>query len=319
MSLEVSNESGGLYAMRQMLRRWLGEHGAGFEETEDVIMACNEACENAVEHGYDFGNDLFDVELAHDDGEITVCVRDRGSWLEPRATADRGRGLPLMRQMMDAVDVQSGGGGTTVLMRRRLAASAPPVSRAAAPPAPSRPCSLTSRSLAIVWRRMRETCIWLMPTTAPISACVMSSSKRIRRIARERGETARQQPIELGARLGALDLRVLGAKRVLERDRIAGLALRRMQRQRAARAAGLHRLEDLLVVDADRGRELARRRARDRVAVRGSASAPSTRSVSSCMPRGGLTIHVRSRKWRLSSPAIVGTANELNALPRPGS
>ncbi len=126
VALEVSNESGGLYAMRQTLRRWLVERGADEDETEDVIMACNEACENAVEHGYAFGHDLFDVEFGDADGDLSVCVRDRGSWREPRATPDRGRGLPLMRKLMDEVDVQPRPGGTTILMRRRLSAAAEP-------------------------------------------------------------------------------------------------------------------------------------------------------------------------------------------------
>ncbi len=39
------------------------------------------------------------------------------------------------------------------------------------------------------------------------------------------------------------------------------------------------------------------------------------RSVSSCTLRGGRTIHVRSRKWRLSAPRIVGTAKLENAQP----
>ena len=165
-----------------------------------------------------------------------------------------------MRQMMDAVDVQSSGGGTTVLMRRRLArvrSAREPQRGAIGSVAPS---SLTSRSLAIVWRRMRETCIWLMPTTAPISACVMSSSKRIRRIARERGETVVSRRSSSARASARAMLRVLGAERVLERDRVTGLVLRSMQRERAASAARLHRFEDLLVVDPDRSRELARRR-----------------------------------------------------------
>jgi len=125
VSLEVSNESGGLFTMRQTLRRWLVEHGADVDETEDVIIACNEACENAVEHGYDFGDDLFAVELTHDDGEVTVCVRDHGTWREPQDTPDRGRGLALMRKLMDAVEVQPRPGGTTVRMARRLATARP--------------------------------------------------------------------------------------------------------------------------------------------------------------------------------------------------
>jgi PAS domain S-box-containing protein len=129
VTLEVSNESGGLYTMRQTLRRWLVEHGADEDETEDVVMACNEACENAVEHGYDFGADLFAVEFEHENGEIAVCVRDHGAWREPQETTDRGRGLALMGQLMDAVEVLPRPGGTTVRMSRRLAA-APAAARA---------------------------------------------------------------------------------------------------------------------------------------------------------------------------------------------
>ncbi len=138
VTLEVSNESGGLFTMRQTLRRWLVEHGAGEDETEDLIMACNEACENAVEHGYDLGDDLFAVEFAHDEGEITLTVRDHGAWREPQDTADRGRGLPLMRRLMDAVEIEPRAGGTTVRLRRRLAA-APPRTRAAADAGASAP------------------------------------------------------------------------------------------------------------------------------------------------------------------------------------
>ncbi len=123
VTLEVSNESGGLFTMRQTLRRWLGEHGADEDETEDVIMACNEACENAVEHGYDFGDDLFAVEFTRVDGEVAIGVKDHGSWREPRERPDRGRGLPLMRKLMDVVEVQPRAGGTTVRMTRRLAAA----------------------------------------------------------------------------------------------------------------------------------------------------------------------------------------------------
>jgi PAS domain S-box-containing protein len=129
VSLDVSNESGGLFTMRQTLRRWLAEHAADEDEIEDVIMACNEACENAVEHGYGFGDDLFSVEFAHEDGEIAVSVRDHGAWREPQETPHRGRGLPLMRKLMDTVDVQPRAGGTTVRMHRRLAAAATPARR----------------------------------------------------------------------------------------------------------------------------------------------------------------------------------------------
>jgi PAS domain S-box-containing protein len=122
VALEVSGQPGGLFAMRQTLRRWLGETAADEDETEDIIMACNEACENSIEHGYRFGDDLFEVLFERDGGEVSIRIRDNGTWQEPQDSPHRGHGLPLIRKLMDSVDVQPRTGGTTVLMRRRLAA-----------------------------------------------------------------------------------------------------------------------------------------------------------------------------------------------------
>jgi PAS domain S-box-containing protein len=126
VELDVSGHSGGLFAMRQTLRRWLGETGADVDETEDIIMACNEACENSVEHGYQFGDDLFEVCFERDGAEITVSIRDRGTWQTPSEEPHRGHGLRLIRKLMDDVEVQPRAGGTTVVMRRRLAAPPKP-------------------------------------------------------------------------------------------------------------------------------------------------------------------------------------------------
>ena len=41
-----------LAAIRYLLRRWLGSRGATDEETYDIVVACQEACANAVEHAY---------------------------------------------------------------------------------------------------------------------------------------------------------------------------------------------------------------------------------------------------------------------------
>ena len=126
VTLEVSGQSDGLFAMRQTLRRWLGETQADEDEVEDIITACNEACENSVEHGFGFGDDLFEVSFERDGGDVSISIRDSGTWQSPHDEPHRGRGLPLIRKLMDAVDVQPRPGGSTVRMRRRLAAGPPP-------------------------------------------------------------------------------------------------------------------------------------------------------------------------------------------------
>ena len=99
VELEVAGDPGALTASRETVRRWLGEVGAGADEIHDITMACNEACQNAIEHGYELGSDAFDVVLERDDAQITITVRDRGSW-KTTTSPDRGRGMALMLSLI---------------------------------------------------------------------------------------------------------------------------------------------------------------------------------------------------------------------------
>ena len=85
-------------------------------------MACNEACQNAIEHAYGLSPEPFDVELSRADGSVVIAVRDRGGWRE-HVSEDRGRGLPLMRALMDEVDIEQRPTGSTVVLRRALGAA----------------------------------------------------------------------------------------------------------------------------------------------------------------------------------------------------
>jgi serine phosphatase RsbU (regulator of sigma subunit)/anti-sigma regulatory factor (Ser/Thr protein kinase)/putative methionine-R-sulfoxide reductase with GAF domain len=110
-----------LVSVRRILRRWLAFHGAEEEELHDVVVACQEACANAVEHAYGPGHAYFDVEADHRESRIRVTVRDQGRWRPPRGS-HRGRGLALMRALMDSVDVAHGTEGTVVVLERTLRA-----------------------------------------------------------------------------------------------------------------------------------------------------------------------------------------------------
>jgi PAS domain S-box-containing protein len=119
VELEVSGEPGALKSTRDTLRVWLSESAASRDETDDITMACNEACENVIEHAYGLGDDPFHVIFERAGEEVCICVRDRGTW-RTSPGPERGRGLELMRRLMDDVDVQSGPNGTTVWLRKRL-------------------------------------------------------------------------------------------------------------------------------------------------------------------------------------------------------
>jgi PAS domain S-box-containing protein len=123
VELEVSGEPGALRSTRDTLRLWLSETDACQDDRDDITMATNEACENVIEHAYGLSANPFQVIFERAGNEVCISIRDRGTWQERRdpKRGGRGRGLELMRRMMDDVDVQTGPNGTTVKLRKVLA------------------------------------------------------------------------------------------------------------------------------------------------------------------------------------------------------
>jgi GAF domain-containing protein/anti-sigma regulatory factor (Ser/Thr protein kinase) len=112
-------EKEALVGVRQVLRRWLHAHGATEDETFDITVASQEACANAVEHAYGPGRRTFQIEATYTPGRVRLVIRDEGRWRPPRGT-HRGRGLPLMRALMEHVDVEHTDKGTTVVLERSI-------------------------------------------------------------------------------------------------------------------------------------------------------------------------------------------------------
>ncbi len=120
MELSFRAEPESLAPMRRALGRWLRAAGANDVETYETLVACGEACANAVAHAYPAGEASYVVEARRLDGAIDVQVRDFGSWRAPRAGSG-GRGLGLIEELMDEVEIDRGPSGTTLRMRRALA------------------------------------------------------------------------------------------------------------------------------------------------------------------------------------------------------
>jgi anti-sigma regulatory factor (Ser/Thr protein kinase) len=108
-----------LSQVRRMLNRWLQAHGAQPAEIAALTLACGEACANAIEHAYPPGPAYFELEALHDEGLVTLAVRDSGRWRAPRG-GHRGRGLKMIEAAVDEVDVGTTDLGTEVVMRHRL-------------------------------------------------------------------------------------------------------------------------------------------------------------------------------------------------------
>jgi PAS domain S-box-containing protein len=119
-SVEFPAEPESLASIRSMLRRWLSHAGADEVEIAEITTACGEAATNAIEHAGTGNGAHFEVSGRREGLEIELAVRDQGSWRSERED-DQGRGLDLMRTLMDTVAVEPGEEGTTVSLRRRLA------------------------------------------------------------------------------------------------------------------------------------------------------------------------------------------------------
>lgn len=109
---------------RHDLRKWLAECGVGAETLEEVALACSEACANAVEHPKQAARQLIEIEAHLDEAELELLVRDFGSWNESRRSDVRGRGLSMIAELMDSLEVERHPDRTEIVMRRSTASSA---------------------------------------------------------------------------------------------------------------------------------------------------------------------------------------------------
>lgn len=107
---------------------------AGFDETatEHMTLAIREAAANAIKHGNKQHPDkVAQVIFELDDENITIQIMDEGEGFLPEEVPDplapenllkgTGRGIFLMRQLMDEVGFEFGNGsGTKVLLRKAI-------------------------------------------------------------------------------------------------------------------------------------------------------------------------------------------------------
>jgi anti-sigma regulatory factor (Ser/Thr protein kinase) len=119
LELTLRAEPESLAQMRRSLGRWLRAAGASEAETYESLVAAGEACANAIAHAYPPGEASYVVEAVRREGGVELRVRDFGSWRPPRS-GSRGRGIGLIEELMDEVEIDRGPAGTVVRMRRRL-------------------------------------------------------------------------------------------------------------------------------------------------------------------------------------------------------
>jgi serine/threonine-protein kinase RsbW len=113
---------GGLRQVREVTARWAARAGLVPGRAGEFVIAVNEIATNAVR----YGSPAAQLVLRVTRGDMAQAeVRDQGRW-PPGSTAAAageergGMGLPLARQVCDAVEIRAGGDGTTVILRMRL-------------------------------------------------------------------------------------------------------------------------------------------------------------------------------------------------------
>jgi serine/threonine-protein kinase RsbW len=109
-----------LYEVRGVLRRWLARRGVTERTIDDAVLACDEACANAVEHG-SVVDGLVDL-VARPDGvdAVLFSVHDSGNWRPPSPGRPGGHGIKLMRALMTEVTIDPGLDGTSVTLVKKL-------------------------------------------------------------------------------------------------------------------------------------------------------------------------------------------------------
>jgi PAS domain S-box-containing protein len=121
LQVSLDADANELAPTRAALRGWLDRAGLDDEQCLNVLIATGEALANAIEHGHraDLGGKIELNAVAAAD-QLTVTVRDAGSWKTPVAASHRGRGIPLMHAVMNDVAILQNDTGTTVRLSMRI-------------------------------------------------------------------------------------------------------------------------------------------------------------------------------------------------------
>ncbi|MEU5404342.1 SpoIIE family protein phosphatase [Streptomyces sp. NPDC005963] len=116
-------ESAQLAPVRSALRSWLDQCDLPPQTVQNVLVAAGEACANAIEHGHrDSPGETVRLRAEALVNDLRLSIADSGHWKtpQPELNAHRGRGMALMRAMMQHVTITPGPSGTIVDMHTRI-------------------------------------------------------------------------------------------------------------------------------------------------------------------------------------------------------
>jgi signal transduction histidine kinase/serine phosphatase RsbU (regulator of sigma subunit)/anti-sigma regulatory factor (Ser/Thr protein kinase) len=105
---------------RRALRRFLHGSALTAQRAEELLIASGEAIGNAIEHAYRDSEGDVRVTAWRNSGDITINIRDFGTWHEREPGPNRGFGLPLTHAFSDDVTITKTALGTHVRILARV-------------------------------------------------------------------------------------------------------------------------------------------------------------------------------------------------------
>lgn len=110
---------------------FLRDCGAEESVVADIAISVSELVNNAVANGSRYAPDQpIIITIDKMNGAVTITVSDQGTGFNPDDIADpladenllkeAGRGIFIVRSLMDAVDINASGQGTTVIITKAL-------------------------------------------------------------------------------------------------------------------------------------------------------------------------------------------------------
>lgn len=110
LALTISDAKKDLPICRDTIERTAAEMGFKGNDLGDVVAAVFEACVNAVTHGCNGPKGTVNLRIRTYDDRFEAVVKDSGNGfpcpdhlLMPSLVSPRGRGIPLMKELMDEV------------------------------------------------------------------------------------------------------------------------------------------------------------------------------------------------------------------------
>lgn len=118
--LELASDFAALARLRDQLRTFLAEAGIGVATCEDLLLVATELCTNAIEATADA--EPIEVRVTVDGQALRLSVANVAAAfgdhdvpeLRHGSLQERGRGLAIVRSLVDTMAMSSAGGRTVV-------------------------------------------------------------------------------------------------------------------------------------------------------------------------------------------------------------